>query len=590
MGRLFGFGGFLMALAMIPAAFGQGGQGGFGGGLQGREQQNYEGRVAQLEQRISGYLRGEEIKNILTPGEYSEWPLTLKEGDVVIAEARSDAFDPALQIVQGKDTVLFANDDRYPGDQRPLLFWRCEKAGEYFLRARCFHDKSGGQFFLRDSIYPSVDIGVDKAVEGGFLVRVPMKAGQIKQISFLNGKNHRQAGVGVSISPIGLPNVELSNPLQGAIENTVMAPVDGDYYVMASPYGNGTVQAQAVEILPVSLPRVDGSATMNATMNAPTLWSMPVKAGELLELATPELRISDRLVVAEQPDTSKFDMKKPETNPFFPDPKPKQMPGPAFVAMPARARDGRLAVYLIKRDAVLWVASNGDSPTKGAYTLTVKPAAKSFGEGTGQSSRLTIGNTDYWAFDAKVGDVMTLGSRSAGFAQEILVRDPDQGQVFASAALPDQTGIGWNMIVSKPGRYLVSIASIGDGGGGEYSLSRKVFHPKEFSKASPAKGEISADQIQVWRFRATPGEPLLLRWTSTAWSYSIEVRDEHGTQQELPLTVVDGQNQFGILKVQEPTTFTIVLISQGGKSQYSIELDDLPGYGKKGGAISRVKG
>src|SRR5260370_128290 len=82
----------------------------------------------------------------LPPGEYCEWILKLKPGQIVFAEAHSEAFDAALEIVGEDKKVLASNDDRFPGDQSPLLCWRCEKEGSYALHVRCFHDKSGGQF------------------------------------------------------------------------------------------------------------------------------------------------------------------------------------------------------------------------------------------------------------------------------------------------------------------------------------------------------------------------------------------------------------------------------------------------------------
>jgi len=96
--------------------------------------------VNAIEGTLGRYLNGDELKSVLTPGEFANWDLKLNAGDVLVADAHSDAFDPGLQIVDGQSKVLAENDDRYPGDQRPLLFWRCEKAGTYGLRVRCFRD------------------------------------------------------------------------------------------------------------------------------------------------------------------------------------------------------------------------------------------------------------------------------------------------------------------------------------------------------------------------------------------------------------------------------------------------------------------
>src|ERR1700722_3148256 len=103
-------------------------------GGQNNDLRDAGGRIRAIEDLLSRYLNGDEIRSVLSPGEFSSFPLNLKAGEIVVSEARSDAFDPALEIVDDKNKVVAYNDDRYPGDQRPLLFWRCDHDGAYALR------------------------------------------------------------------------------------------------------------------------------------------------------------------------------------------------------------------------------------------------------------------------------------------------------------------------------------------------------------------------------------------------------------------------------------------------------------------------
>jgi hypothetical protein len=318
-------------------------------------------------------------------------------------------------------------------------------------------------------------------------------------------------------------------------------------------------------------------ASAVAPTNKPALWTLSVKAGEIVEVSTPELHPSSALVVAKVPDTTKFDLRQRETNPFFPQPiKPdEENPGPAFVSMPARARDGRAAVFVALEDAQIWLATSGVGKKDEQFTLTVRPAAGPFPTGEQAQARLKIGKTDYWAFDAQVGDVMTLDSTARGFASELLVLDPDLTRISYVSAQPDQEDLSAHLIARKPGRYLVATSAIGHGGGGEYSLTREIFGATPFGKDAPARGELKDRQVQVWKFAMKPGEPLLVRWRSTNWSYGISVQREDGEMVSLPMTAVDDTHRFGILKVDRPTTYLIVLISRGERAEYSIELLDL---------------
>ena len=556
------------------------------GGNQGPRMDN---SVQSIDRAISVYLNGEHTKSILTPGEFNEWPLTLKAGQVVIGEASSDAFDPALEIVDDTGKVLATNDDRYPGEQRPLLLWRCGADGAYALHVRSYNNKAGGQFFVRFKIYQSITVGSQERTEGivdatkPFLVRVPMKAGQVKDLvaEKRGGANYINFNFGAVIVPNGLPerSPSFAQNVYPALR-ALIAPADGDYYLMANPYGyrggNGRVRIGTRDIVPTALVPDGKRLTGKAPTLVPSIWTLPIKVGELLEVSTPELSLGCTLVVAEALDFSKVDLTKLETNPFFPQWKDTS-PGPTHDMLPGRARDGRITVFRARRDAQLWLTSNGEGPAGGSFSVRVRPAAAEYAEEKTNTGRLQIGNSDYWAFDAQAGDVMSLDSKAAGFAAQIIVRDPDLAEVRHTIAAPDQTSDNWRMIVQKPGRYLVAVSCLGDGGGGEYSLSRKVFHAKEFAKGTPAKGEVADGQIQVWKFTATPDAPLLIHWSSTNWSYEVAIYDDKGQRTDFQRQDIDAQNRYGILKVSQPQTYVIVLTGKGDKASYTIQLNPIPG-------------
>lgn len=581
------------ALTVSAGAFGQGGQ--------GREQGTYDDSITRIEHAISAYLNVDEIKNILSPGEYSEWPLSLKTGQVVIAktgqvviaEARSDAFDPALEIVDSGGKVLISNDDRYPGDQRPLLLWRCAQDGAYKLRAMCFHDRSGGQFFLRYKVYDEIDLEVGKVAEKAcsgptdFLCRITMKGGDVRRLTFETpNEEYAEPTIGATISSTGLPDIDLARPFDAAVTNSLMAPVDGDYYVLALDRrsGNCKMRIGLQAVTPATLAAQKGQMIGSAKTGMPAVWALPVKAGQVLEARACNLDPDCRLIVGEKPDISKFDISKNEKNPFFPKSKEQQpSQGPAIVSLPARARDQRIAVFVAERDTTLWVATDGQGPAKKQYTVSVIVAPRSCVDGQDLKGQLRIGNTDYWAFEAKSGDVMAFNTSATNFAERTVVLDPNLAIVWSGEAGPDQAAMSWNYVVSTPGRYLVAISALGNGGGGSYSLLRRVFPAKEFAIGSPASGQIDVGgPVQVWKFAAKPGQPLLIHWKSSNPSYSLAMRNDLGEDVFPAVTRVDNQSEFSILTVNKPSSFLVVLVPNGTPATYSIELSHLPGYAKGG--------
>ncbi|MFI5386504.1 MAG: hypothetical protein ACHQ50_10335 [Fimbriimonadales bacterium] len=571
-------------------------QGAFAIGQQGDLQGIYQGNsLREVENRLSMYLNGDMIKSILTPGEFCEWKLDLKAGQVLIAEASAENIDTVIEVVDQTGKSVAFNDDRYPGDQRPLLLWRCLQDGPYLLHVRCLNNKAGGQIFVRFKTYETLDLSSGqkkKAFDATkpFLVRAPMKAGQVKDFVAENmGQgNYLNYRFNTVIFPNGLPekSPSLSEPLYPAIV-ALVAPLDGDYYLMYSPFGyvggDGWVSMRARDIVPEKVVREGSVATAKASTNIPALWEISVKAGEFIEVSMPDLSRTCSITLSEAPDFSRYaiDTKKPEMNPFNPLLRNlPPTPGPAFDYLPKRIWDNRIMAFRARRDAKLWLASNGAGPADKQFTLRVRPAAADFAEDKTNTGKLRIADTDYWAFDAKAGDVLNLDTATAGFYETIVVRDPDLAEIrhADSAAAFDQTPNDWRMVVQKPGRYLVAVSCFGNGGGGEYSLSRKVLHAKEFGMSAPAKGEISDGQIQVWEFKATPSDPLLIHWNSTNWSYDIAVYDDKGQRTDFEHQILDDHNRFGILKVNQPQTFVIVLTGIKETASYSIELNGVPGF------------
>lgn len=569
----------------------------------GQGQQQYDRSAQELERKIQRYLSGNEIKNIVTPGEYSEWPLTLKAGQVVIAEARSDAFDPALEVVDGKGEgrhkVLATNDDRYPGDQRPLLLWRCAKDGEYSLRARGFQGKAGGQVFVRMKVFETLDLVEGKTTEGAFeqgepfLLRATLKRGSLVEVRSEPGDwpAYTTYNPEMTISPLGLPDAGLASPFVGPIGSPIVAPLDGDYYVLCRHYaGQRTkVRASLTDLTPKLLERTNGSANVPSTAGRPTTVALKVKKGEVLQVRGPELGLGGRISVAEEPDLGTVDPKKPELNPFFPKivessgrNRTPQEPAEALAMIPSRARDPREVKFAVLRDAVLWVTASRATERPQEASLAISPADAEYKSDADLLGRLGVGNVDYWSFEAKTGDVISLSARFEGFAPILELRDPNLEMPMRVEFAPDQASYEWNYVVMRPGKHLLSVSSVGGGGGGTYGLARKVLPAREFSMEQPAKGNFSLGVTEVWRCTFKANEAVLLRVWGLGRGVHLSVYNESGVATSLGLIEVDSQNRYAILKPGSATTLIFVFSKATSPTDYRVDVSSLAG-GKPGG-------
>jgi hypothetical protein len=621
-----GAGGGLGEAGKTRAILQQGG--GLGGGFFGGQGQagalggTFDNRVEAL--FTSGFR-----SSILTPGEFVEWKLDLKAGEMLVAEATSTAFDPAMEVIDDKEKVLQANDDRYPGDQRPLIFFRVPADGAYRLRVRCYHDKSGGQASVRFRSYPCLDADGPlhdvKVREASTFAHLHMKAGEIRELVWEPGKSNPGLTFVVRevFSSFGLPSPQLLGAMAPAMgsghQYLFMAPVDGDDYALighggvaddtlsagagaggfgvarsgkgmtnqpirpqeeaTGPLRDLSIGSRTVEAKRLDL--ADGRATTDGAMNEPNLYELKLKAGTFLQLSAPELKSGCAFEEMARPDVSKFDVTKPEVNPFDPNMKVEQ-PSVDISPLPLRSRDGRVSGIVVRGDTTLWLGVRGGGPAGKKFALTVSPGATPLAEDKATSAELKIDHTEYWSFDPKAGDVMTMEARSKAFVESLRLYDPELGQIADYTVEPGdepEAVSRWNFVVQRPGRYLVSIGCLGEGGSGSYSLHRVTVPAKEFGPGRVASGSLSNGQVQCWKFTMEPtgkAAPLLVHWRGEG-DLETEVYYDNGGRADISRTGVSPSEDYSIIA---PTslkrTYVIVFRGNGAKAaKYEVSLAPL---------------
>ncbi|MBS1708054.1 MAG: hypothetical protein JSS65_04950 [Armatimonadetes bacterium] len=584
----------VVAVCVGSLALAQGGGGGFGGGLGGfqggqggRGGQDGTARNGQrLDEQIAQYLSGPEHEHILTPGDFTDWPLKLEEGQVVIAEASSIAFDPALEVVDSKGKVLASNDDRYPGDQRPLLLWRCPAKGEYSLHGRCFRDKSGGQYKLRFEVFDTVDAPVGQVVEKKLatehpvLVRVPLKRGQIVEGIDLpqDGQDRFHLRFYDVISPCGLPDLDLLRTFQPTLGDTsLLAVADGDYYFLGNTVPTkGTIKIQVVEHKPMAV-KPESRAKTVAPSKAPVdIWTFTAKAGEYLQVRTPELAPYSQSTIEPQPEMPEAPKKADDWSAFYPEvPDPKKDRSPAFYSIRGRARDVRLTNFKVNKDTTFWVVTRPQRQGEINYSLQIVPLAKPLPDANATRGQLRIGDADFWSFEGQVGDVVVLETQCKDFYSMARLVDSDSRELAKMVSPIDGDRASTTVILRKTGINLLEVSSPGEGGGGEYAVTRKLVPPQVFDVSKPAAGELDGNKVQVWKFVAKPGEPLLVKWDISNPAVRLRALDEAGHDVGFPLQRVNDNKWYGVLTVDKERTFIVVVEGAGPKATYAMTLSAL---------------
>lgn len=569
-------------------------------GSQNRDLRSLDRTVASISQRISTYLNSSPVESIVTPGDFSQWPLDLKAGQVVIAEAQSDAFDPALEIADGAGKIVAANDDRYPGDQRPLLLFEAPAAGSYKLRVKGYHNTAGGLAKVNWVVISSAPANLNGPqtlpadATKPLLLEMHLKRGQLVRIGrpTFRAQYTTDASTGEVIAADGLPCPDLVPQIQPIANGRFfLAPVDGVYYLHVLPTepdgsnGSGSISFESQNMV---IGPLNGSPTDllgKSTGTGPQVWTAPFQAGDLFRFTCPQLAPDAQILAITAPDVSKYSLENPDTNPFFPMKDPVTVSEPQL--FPARARDGRQVVARMPATGGYWIASSGDRSDAAKSDLNVtradKPISLTTAPGIAQQisskakgneaqlsdaknrseSTLILGGTSYFSVNANAGDILALNLASADFYAHLLCFAPNLGVIRNVTFGVDQTRDEWQLVCNQTGKYLFAVSCQGDGGGGKFSIAATSLPATDFGLGKSASVEVASGQVKVFRFQVKAHDPVILHLNSADPNARFDIYRGDGSDGNIGFSVLNANEKVAIINEGGDTTFIVVVHGAG---------------------------
>lgn len=78
-----------------------------------------------------------------------DYLVSLKAGDQVAIDLRSDAFDTIVMLIGDDGTAIVSNDDSTEGGTNSLAFARITESGNYIVRVKTYAATGGGLFSLQ---------------------------------------------------------------------------------------------------------------------------------------------------------------------------------------------------------------------------------------------------------------------------------------------------------------------------------------------------------------------------------------------------------------------------------------------------------
>lgn len=380
---------------------GQAGGGGMGGGMTG------------------GVPSGDTYSssNILSPGDISDWPFEVRDGETLIISVKSSVFDPMVEIVGANKKKIAENDDVRRGVQESLLLHYFPKGGKYTALVKAAKQGAGGayRFSVRRCIATETRVGTRTA---GSLDKSQIQwhrfAAEAGQTLVLTASAASQMTFEV-IAPNGegVTGKEPSSEERGTLRLVFRAISAGTHYVRL----NGAANLKYA--LTIALARVFQLATgqmpvpKKMEIGGLDLWKFQGKAGEFVNI---------RANSAGRGVTTSLEYLPPTRKADAPELIDASMP---TVQLPAGEKESGQMFALLNRTGAYQIAISQANGQEVTYALSVNSAAKPLPPSGAGEGKLAIGRADYWAFEGKAGEVIRFGSASEQFDMVLSLFSPE---------------------------------------------------------------------------------------------------------------------------------------------------------------------
>ena len=533
------------------------GGGGFGGGAAGAG-----GSIAG----DPGDANLVTARHILTPGERGEWEIEVKEGESIIATAKSEVFDPAIEIVDANEVKLAENDDVAPGVQRAQVLFRFPSPGKYKVLVKGFQAKAGGPYDISLRRFTSSALGAGdnsiarEGVSGQSWMRYEAKRGVPMVVTLegvIGGLQDHFAPTGEEFEP-----ATLYHP--GGEKYVIVPEVDGEYYISALTRGSLDGPMHAIVSPARESATTVGLTTPKRSLSEGQLdiWSFDAEEGQLLDIR----------LLAPSRDAWFFVYASNESLQDLADSYASAGESLKLIGVEEKNRanmtvlvtkKGRYHVAVIPRTnaGLEYGISLADS------TTDVPPS------GVAQGS-LQIGTYQVWGFQGEPGQIVRLQASAEAFDSYFLVYSPSGKRIAIGDDGDSSINASVESVLAESGRYLVVVSAYGGGGSGAYTLNQATIEPRRAAVGSASQGRIEGSGGDVWVVDGREGQSLIVNVRADGFDASVVVFGPSGDV-VAESGYGDGDNPLFAVRFEKPGRYTIRVMSQTGRGTYNLWLFDV---------------
>ncbi|RYG43555.1 hypothetical protein EON79_16750, partial [bacterium] len=417
---------------------------------------------------------------ILTPGDRVEFKFDLKKGETLMASATSDAFDPALSVVDPKGKEIAKNDDREDGDQSPFVIARAPEAGTYILKVLSFRSVSGGKFAAKFRTFLANDatlspqsygpIPADTEGDGRAILRLTAKKGEIYDLRSVTSTKPYSFELPLVqiIGPTGVPAQDYDTIPTLDNSPVFAAKADGDYYIEYRSQNTTTFRTDYHKVATLAAKPTD-NVTFDLEPRELKIVETPVVPDLIVRSKLTGAGLQQRMSVPEGP-APRF---APQgdgaygTNRMW-----------SWFLLNRDEQDEIVRVFHTKGVARLAVRSTSDKPQKA--TLNNGESLKPWADGQVINERLNIGDVRLYLLKSTKSELMKVFAASPQFQTRLEIFRLN-GQL-ANTLMDRQRHVSTDdLYFPEADTFIVRLICDGYGGSGDYTMRRTTLVAKPYT-------------------------------------------------------------------------------------------------------------
>jgi len=468
---------------------------------------------------------------VLSPSDKVEWKIDAKAGQVLMATADSDAFDPAIVVEDPKGKAVLQNDDQEEGNQSPFVIYRFPTDGIFKVKVVSFRNNAGGKFTFRmrhfnaqdikpgETKTPYTSLEPNRNNVHAYWNRYTAKKGEIIALQSMYYDN-TGCGFQSIIGPTGTASdaVMLASPLSDAV---FKAQRDGDYYIEWRGGVAGHELKTKISLVTQLTATVDQKLEVKLAPGERALIEVPMTVGVPVRstLTYDKGAVSTAFYVPakggsnEARDGDEFGA---------------WVNSDALAEFRFTNQNGDDQIRILKQagNARVMIGNRSDKPQ--TFTLTNTTKLDQWANGPLTDGKLEIGESRYYLLDSSKSDLKKVWTKTSAFELQLdifrMTGDRANTMVNMKTHSPSD-----DLYFPEAGKFLVRISCVGNGGSGAFQLRQDSVVPTAYTPDQPTLLKLTGDNFGLYAADLKQGWRYEVLVDDKDYQCAVDLVDDEGT-------------------------------------------------------------